>query len=108
MKENKMDYVKDGTLTIQARTIKEVNSIDRVVVYADGCQREYLMPLPEERKEGEWVKNEHGLKCCSVCRKRPLQICYYDINYDGYTSKDILSKHCPNCGAKMKGEERWI
>lgn len=33
-----MDYVKDGTLTIQARTIKEVNSIDRVVVYADGCE----------------------------------------------------------------------
>ena len=45
-----MDYVKNGTLTIQARTIEEVNSIDRVVVYADGCEREYLMPFPVERK----------------------------------------------------------
>lgn len=62
------------------------------------------LPVIEERKEGEWVKNEHGLKCCSVCRKRPLQICYYDINYDGYTGKDILSNYCPNCGARIRGE----
>ena len=47
-----MDYVKDGTLTIQARTIKEVNSIDRVVVYADGCEGciwEYREPFLLER-----------------------------------------------------------
>jgi len=90
-----MDYVKDGTLTIQARTIKEVNSIDRVVVYADGCEREYLMPLPEERKEGEWIHDIHyGLKLpehrCSICGE--------------WEYSDTESKFCPNCGAKMKGE----
>lgn len=48
-----MDYVKDGTLTIQARTIKEVNSIDRVVVYADGVEREFYQP----KAEREWCKD---------------------------------------------------
>lgn len=92
-----MDYVKDGTLTIQARTIKEVNSIDRVVVYADGCQREYLMPLPtvEERKEGEWIHDIHyGLKLpehrCSICGE--------------WEYSDTESNFCPNCGARMIGE----
>ena len=92
-----MDYVKDGTLTIQARTIKEVNSIDRVVVYADGCQREYLMPLPtiEERKEGEWIHDVHyGLQLpehrCSICGE--------------WEYSDTESNFCPKCGAKMKGE----
>jgi len=83
---------KDGTLTIQVRTIKEVNSIDRVIVYADGCQREYLMPLPKERKEGKWIPYKlylgDELKC-SVC---------------GYGWGDEVYNFCPNCGAKMKGE----
>ena len=56
-----------------------------------------------EPKVGKWIKNEHGLKCCSVCGKRPLQICYYNIYLDGYDGKDILSKYCPHCGAKMFG-----
>lgn len=92
-----MDYVKDGTLTIQARTIKEVNSIDRVVVYADGVEREYLMSLPTvgERKEGEWIHDIHyGLKLpehrCSICGE--------------WEYSDTESNFCPNCGAHMKGE----
>lgn len=97
MKENKMDYVKDGTLTIQARTIKEVNSIDRVVVYADGCQREYLMPLPtiEKRKEGHNLKAEYpSLYKCSECGWE----CWDTIPCD-----TITFNFCPNCGARMKG-----
>lgn len=92
-----MDYVKDGTLTIQARTIKEVNSIDRVVVYADGCQREYLMPLPtvEERKEGYWIRDGHHIRC-SECSE---YIC--DKDREGDT---IPQNYCPNCGARIKGE----
>lgn len=88
-----MDYIKDGTLTIQARTIKEVNSIDRVVVYADGCQREYLMPLPEVRKEGEWkISSFTGNWYCSICGNEPYHSNLKNMNY------------CPNCGARMKGE----
>lgn len=83
-----MDYVKGGTLIIQARTIKEVNSIDRVVVYADGCEREYLMPLPEERKEGEWLDNGDRYYRCSLC---------------GMKDTDSW-KFCRGCGARMKGE----
>ena len=62
------------------------------------------MPIAEP-KVGKWIKNKQGLKCCSVCRMRPLQICYFNINYGGYMGKDILSKYCPNCGAKMEGSE---
>lgn len=95
-KENDMDYVKDGTLTIQARTIKEVNSIDRVVVYADGCQREYLMPLPTI--EGKWIpckwyfgkdkKSWTDEVKCSECG---------ELGEEEYS-------YCPYCGARMKGE----
>ena len=98
-----MDYVKDGTLTIQARTIKEVNSIDRVIVYADGCQREYLMPLPtvEERKEGEWNFigwNQFECTCCGYP--------YTQEQLRAVTTRNdqIFPHFCPNCGAKMKGE----
>lgn len=87
-----MDYIKDGTLTIQARTIKEVHSIDRVVVYADGVEREYLMPLPavEERNEGHWINdtNYSGWTCTNC----------------GYHDGCAVYKYCPNCGARMKGE----
>lgn len=59
-----MDYVKDGTLTIQARTIEEVNSIDRVVVYADGCEREFLL----RDVEWEWCHDckeyDQERHCC--------------------------------------------
>ena len=101
-----MDYVKDGTLTIQARTIKEVNSIDRVVVYADGCQREYLMPLPtvEERKEGRWIDTDYinlqldtYLASCSECG--------YQMNV--HNNRGYF-KYCPNCGAKMYEDDRDI
>ena len=76
-----MDYVKDGTLTIQARTIKEVNSIDRVVVYADGCQREYLMPLPMGVDELELYRYlvETSLKELEATRKN-LQLVLNRIN----------------------------
>lgn len=92
-----MDYVKDGTLIIQARTIKEVNSIDRVIVYADGCQREYLMHLPtvEERKEGEWIRtgrtNIYGGEelMCPFCGDRVM---VQNIEYELY---------CRQCGALL-------
>lgn len=65
-----------------------------------------VMELEEEYKPkvGKWVKNEHGLKCCSVCGERPLEICYFDIDC-GYTGKEILSNYCPHCGAKMERSE---
>ena len=74
-----------------------------IVVATDGWYKEYIHETDGKPKVGKWIKNEHGLKCCSVCGKRPLQICYYNICLDGYDGKDILSKYCPHCGAEMKG-----
>lgn len=93
-----MDYVKDGTLTIQARTIKEVNSIDRVIVYADGCEREYLMPLPEEREESRWIpflpeyEDMFGCFKCKGIVRLPFK------------ATRMPYKYCPYCGTKLKGE----
>ena len=82
------EYVKDGTLTIQARTIKEAKSIDKIVVYADGYKQEYYMPLPSAEKVGEWidVNGDGSLWACSLCG-------------DGHCFKNY---YCPNCGARME------
>lgn len=52
--------------------------------------------IPIERPTGEWIpiKDKKGkeIACeCSVCNKNPK----YDVHSD----------YCPNCGARMKGEE---
>lgn len=88
-----MDYVKDGTLTIQARTIEEVNSIDRVVVYADGCEREYLMPVAN----GKWIEEYDEDAPLFLKRRWRCTAC------NGWQTYG-KPKFCPNCGAKMIGE----
>ena len=128
------EYVKDGTLTIQARTIKEVNSIDKVVVYADGYEQEYLMPIPSaepttrERKEAKSTlltlkhlfEDEDILKSLDVAiecvsaepkhgewiKNEPLPSQWqYKCNQCGCPSKSNSHNFCPNCGAYMgKGE----
>ena len=87
------EYVKDGTLTVQARTIKEATLIDKVVVYADGYEQEYLMPIPSAERVGEWelcedIDGEYGV--CSVCGT-DADFSHYGIPYN----------YCPSCGAKM-------
>lgn len=58
------------------------------------------MPTVEERKTGKWVHDgydfPHGNDWihCSVCGKRGINV------------PADKSKYCPNCGARMEGEER--
>lgn len=49
--------------------------------------------------EGEWVKSKSGLYVCSVCDKT----CPYDAQADDISYWEC--KFCPNCGARMKGDE---
>lgn len=53
-----------------------------------------------EVRHGEWVK---------VMNHRECSICGYNAPYKkikaGYHLQD-LTKHCPNCGAKMDGERK--
>lgn len=59
----------------------------------------------EECKPGKWISHiEHGIhggiQCwvCSECREL--------FSYDAETGVEITNYHiCPNCGAKMEGEE---
>ena len=93
------EYVKDGTLTIQARTIKEVTSIDKVVVYADGYEQEYLMPIPSaEPKRGEWVHkpSKSGEWIWWQCSE-----CGAVIFSKSEADRKIHHAYCGVCGAKM-------
>ena len=54
-------YIKDGTLIIQARTIKEAISIDKIVVYADTYKQEYYMPLPATENKGDLISRKYLL-----------------------------------------------
>lgn len=54
-------------------------------------------------KEGEWLRTDafpHRIYC-SVCYKTYVPNDRWQIWVDG----DIPKKFCPNCGARMKGEQ---
>ena len=56
-------------------------------------------------KESKHEKIAH----CSHCGKRPVEK-KYAVRGNGYViyhCHAILTDFCPNCGAKMDGEERW-
>lgn len=52
-------------------------------------------------KEGEWISNYDGFDYdvrCSVCGEEALI-------KEGGSHDHAYSRYCPNCGAKMKGEQ---
>ena len=67
--------------------------------------RDFLLSLPtvspdEARGVGKWITKEHGKVWwygCSCCGARPLK--------SRYEKKEVLSRYCPNCGAKMEVSE---
>ena len=50
--------------------------------------------LPSAEKTGEWIL-DGGTPICSVCREEP---CWSSEGYD-------FTDYCPNCGARMLGED---
>lgn len=82
------------------RSIEEAewyNNADR-----DEIAEELVLNAPtiEERKTGKWARQETDLMrwyICSECGAKPL--------YDEYRTGRVFSAYCPNCGAKMEGED---
>ena len=79
--------------------------------YAIKWRDELTNALIDYRKQGEWmvsawdnenekfveipyIKHEHDIPYCSLCKK--------DALLDG-AEFYVASKYCPNCGARMKG-----
>lgn len=50
------------------------------------------LPTVEERKEGKWLDNKWLGEKCSICS--------WELHYINFGQ----FKYCPNCGARMKGE----
>lgn len=81
---------------IDAEVLK--NNIHRCTwVHDMKCVEKFVDSLPtadvQEVRHGKWVMNERGVYECSVCGRVPTE---EQKQYDQY---------CPNCGAKMEGEE---
>lgn len=47
----------------------------------------------EPERHGKWIEGADGSCMCSECGK----VVRYNIGY-----------YCPNCGAKMEGEQIWL
>ena len=77
------------------REIQEI--FDNIV----SAQQKAIMGLPSAERTGEWETFSHYQVKCSVC----------DAIFEQFT--DMIGEYqiahfhfCPNCGAKMKGEQR--
>ena len=94
-----MNYIKKEPL---CAWLKNMGISDFII---QRIKSEIYFPTPDvaEVKYGEWATNEEDIKWgnalkrkhCSVCQKRPL--------FDKEKKEFILTKFCPNCGAKMDG-----
>lgn len=64
----------------------------------DTVERIRMIPAADvvERNHGEWIKNEDGCLCCSLCGN-PCEI-------NIITGEFIDSPYCSECGAYMWGE----
>lgn len=53
-----------------------------------------------EVRHGRWIGTHDGFYYTYSCSE-----CGYEALYEENTTDQVCSKHCPNCGAKMEGEE---
>lgn len=61
---------------------------------------EELPPVKPEQKMGHWIKIDDCSNSGYYCSK-----CHKKVVKDGWSDTVKIIKYCPNCGAKMEGEE---
>ena len=88
----------DKTLWIKVGA--EFENIGRVIV-EDGnwCKVFYQDAQPE--RHGRWIQDEFGDYTCSECGDREDRFIYGTENWYGNGE----SNFCPNCGAKIEGDQ---
>lgn len=93
-----VEKVKPFKVTFPAGLIREHPSAARF--YADGAQQvlDIITATPtidpeSLRPVSHWKKSKSGYNCAACRTNAPSDAC-------GFT---VLSKYCPNCGARMEG-----
>ena len=70
----------------------------------------HIMPIPaadvEPVRHGRWVNDSDHIPHCSECEAIALQRHKLYLEEKAFDVPFVLSKRCPECGAKMQGEEK--
>ena len=57
-------------------------------------------------RRGTWEYDTDGIPVCSLCENVALQRMFLSgAKTYTYTAKFMLTKYCPNCGAKLEEDE---
>lgn len=70
---------------------------------AINCAEEMIVHLPSAERRGRWIEEysaNHFQAKCSACGESTLYGITYDLEGNAY-----YMNYCPNCGAKMEGEQ---
>lgn len=86
------------SLDVAIEALSERNIARDIATILENEQDMKVMLQNAERPKGEWIDQDKGAFYpyeCSICHEQPI---WDDGGY-------ILTNFCPNCGARMRGEE---
>lgn len=92
----RMASCKDCDRRIVCRYYTQWANIEQVET--DKCQYFKNKIDMQEVKKGYWEEVQDGVIRCSKCHCAPVL---------DFFERQVLSKFCPNCGAKLDGDD-WI
>jgi hypothetical protein len=90
-------FCQDALMNDAADAIEDLDA--KADYWMGQAQEEYEKRLRQMPKRGEWIVNGANRIDCSVCGH---SVCFAFGLSDG---SFYLYKYCPNCGAKMIGEQ---
>lgn len=84
----------------QAKTMA-IEALEQLTSYEQTINKLTKAISEQEPKTGHWIF-KNGKYRCNVCGEKAIY-CYRGSS--STTKTEILTKYCPNCGAKMRNEE---